>query len=80
MANKNNDGTKTFFLPQRSANTPKTGVKKTPGKVNTVIKRPTDVSDILNRCETLVKAGEILETPNTAIKVIAKIICKFRSR
>ena len=68
------DGTRIFFLPNRSASTPKTGVKRTPGSVNTTMSRPTAGFEIPNASCITGKAGEILDTPITTINVTTKTI------
>jgi hypothetical protein len=50
------------------------GVKKMPGNVKTVMSNPIPVEDIPNASMIFGKAGVILATPITAIRVIPKMI------
>jgi hypothetical protein len=78
-AKTNKAGINIFFLPVQSANTPKKGVKNTPGRVKTVINNPIDCDDRCNAFTIEGNAGVILETPRTAIKVIPNTMWRFVS-
>jgi hypothetical protein len=77
VAKRNNAGTIILFLPYRSAKTPNTGVRNTPGNVNIVINKPTCLGDILNALLIPGNAGVRLATPIKLTNVIEKIINRF---
>jgi len=68
------EGTRIRFLPYRSAKTPKTGVKITPGNVKAEISNPMPRVDTPNSWIIMGKAGAILATPGTAMSVTPKTI------
>ena len=61
--NKKSDGTRMSPLPKRSASTPSTGARNTPGKVKKVISNPTRSEVMFSSFITRGKAGVILDTP-----------------
>ncbi len=73
-------GTNTCFLPNRSARTPKTGVRMIPGRVNTVMRSPTASGATSNSRATVGKTGATEETPRTASRVTPKMMLRLGSR
>ena len=71
---RNMEGMRILFLPYLSAKTPSIGVKMTPGSVKTVISNPIPVEDIPNAWMIFGKAGVMLATPITAIRVMPKMM------
>jgi len=68
------EGTSIRLRPHLSARMPINGVRTTPGRVKAVISIPTSVLDMFNSSIIRGKAGVMLDTPNTAIRVTLDII------
>jgi len=74
------EGTRTRFRPYRSARNPNTGVRKTPGRVNTEMMRPISRSAIESAFAIAGMAGVMFETPITTMRVTQKTIWRLASK
>ena len=68
-ANKNNDGSKTFLLPIRSAINPTNGIKMIPGAEYAAITQPIFSVDMFNASRTAGSAGAMTGNPNNDVNV-----------
>jgi hypothetical protein len=72
--NKRSEGPSTRFRPKRSAATPRKGVRITPGRVKEIITRLIIPGGTPRTRPIRGKAGVILATPITAMRVVPKIM------
>ena len=72
-AKRRSDDTRIRLRPKRSPSTSSTGVSVAPGNVKSATSKPTWFGVRLKAAAISGKAGVMLETPSTAIRVTAKM-------